>query len=62
MIIFRAGMDKIVDNNAIQELYNRAGSTDKVLHDYPQAWHALSRDPDVYDVIEKSILWIKERI
>ena len=52
----------MVDNNAIQDLYERASSTDKVLHDYPEAWHALCMDPDIYDIIKKSIAWIEERI
>ena len=62
MMIVRAGNEKMVDNNAIQDLYERASSTEKVLHDYPEAWHALCMDPDIYDIIKKSIAWIEERI
>ena len=61
MQILRAGVDNLVDNDAIQALHDRSRSTDKVLIDYPNSWHSMSRDPDIYDMIEKSISWIKER-
>ena len=62
MMIVRAGKDQVIDNTAIDTLFAQVNSTDRFIHEYPEAWHQITRDPDIWDVIEKSIEWIKRRI
>jgi esterase/lipase len=62
MLIFRVGVDSMVSNVAIEKLYENAGSQDKTLIDYPNAWHSIQKDPEVYDMCKRAIGWMEARL
>jgi alpha-beta hydrolase superfamily lysophospholipase len=62
MLIIRVGVDPLVCNQAIEDLYERTRSKDKMLIDYPNAWHSIQKDPDVYNVIKRVMGWIDARL
>jgi len=46
LLILHGAADKVTEPAASQDLYERAGSKDKELRMYPDAWHALFSEPE----------------
>ena len=57
-----AGGDKIVSADAGKKFYERCGSLDKTLQEWPGMYHEVFHELDNEEVLEKLLAWLGERI
>ena len=56
------GIDKLVPPKIMIEFYEKSSSTDKTVLYYKNMWHAVTIEEEIWDVIDKSITWLKKRL
>ena len=64
LLILHGAADIVTDPSVSRALYKEAMSTDKTIHLYPDAWHALTAgEPDevVDEVMSDILTWLDKR-
>ena len=64
LLILHGAADLVTDPSVSRALYEEARSTDKTIHLYPDAWHALTAgEPDevVDEVMSDILTWLDKR-
>lgn len=61
MLIIPA-IDKLVPPKIMMQFYDKSSSNDKTIYYYENMWHAVVIEEEIFDVIEKSMIWLKKRL
>jgi alpha-beta hydrolase superfamily lysophospholipase len=63
LLVVHGAEDTVCDPACVEELYSRAGSSDKTLRVYPGMWHQIIGEPEenVEKVFDEIIGWLKAR-
>lgn len=62
VLMMLAGRDRIIDNDAMRKFYERLGTADRTLIEYPNAAHTLEFEPDRDRFIDDLIAWFNGRV
>lgn len=59
-----AGSDRIANHEVARDLFNRLGTTDKELHEYPDLYHEVFNELPAAraEVIEQLLTWLEARL
>ena len=63
-IIFQGGLDKLVNPEVCFELYEKSSTPaeDKEIHFIEEMWHDIWHEEEIYEIMEKSLKWMLNRI
>lgn len=61
-VIIVAGVDKMVIPQSGVDFYVHAEATDKSIWYYPDCWHNIWQEDEIYHILERVKVWISERI
>jgi alpha-beta hydrolase superfamily lysophospholipase len=62
MIIVQGGDDRLVEPSGAQMLYEKAGSTDKILKIYPELYHEVLNEPERELVLSDIESWLEAHL
>ena len=61
-IIIIPGIDKLVPPKKMFEFFNLSESEEKEILYYPNCWHGIFAEEEVYDIMPRITNWVNERI
>ncbi|CAG9311053.1 unnamed protein product [Blepharisma stoltei] len=61
-ILFQGGHDAIVNEQQAREFVKNSKVEDKEYAFYKEMYHAVSNEPQVYEIIDRILEWIQERV
>ena len=61
VIAFQGGADKVVSAELTKKLIEICKSTDKEIVVYDSMYHDIFHEPEVYDIMEKAVVWVNAR-
>jgi alpha-beta hydrolase superfamily lysophospholipase len=62
LLLLQGTADRIVDPNGADELFSRAGSTDKTLKQYEGLYHEVLSEPEREEVLADLATWLDARL
>ena len=62
LLVMHGEQDSMASPKGAQFLYDKAGSTDKVLKLYPELYHEILKEPEKDQVMADLLSWLDERI
>lgn len=61
-ILFQGGHDNVVSESMARDFVKSSKVEDKEFVYYPEMYHAVSADPEIYEIMEKTVEWINNRL
>ncbi len=62
LLLLLAGDDRVVDSGRAKALFDRLGSADKSLKEYPGLYHELLNEPERDQVLDDLVDWFEQRL
>lgn len=62
LLVMHGGSDQIADQTGSQELYEKAGSSDKSLNIYPDFYHEIFNELSREEVFKDLLSWLEARV
>jgi alpha-beta hydrolase superfamily lysophospholipase len=60
VLLMLAGKDDIIDNEATRRYVEGFASTERMIHEYPEARHTLEFEPDRQRFVDDLVAWIRQ--
>ena len=61
-LVIQGAKDRIVEAEGAFHFMERSKSEDKTLLLYPNLWHDISSEPELWSILEKAKGWLEARI